>query len=122
MQQVNRGLRLQLTNAPGSAFVDGRIIEGIRELISSVIRDLVYFDSEISGQPHHDLGTSAGSPMPYSRCCAMPTRWFPRSTRTWWCAGAVIPSREKNTTTPRNAVTNWDCAASTSSPVAVPAR
>lgn len=59
-QQVNRGLRLELFNAPGSAFVDGRIIEGIRELISAVIRDLVYFDSEISGQIQHDLGNSAG--------------------------------------------------------------
>ncbi len=60
VQQVNRGLRLQLTNAPGSAFVDGRIIEGIRELLSAVIRDLVYFDSEIAGHPHHDLETSEG--------------------------------------------------------------
>jgi len=60
VQQVNRGLRLQLTNAPGSAFVDGRIIEGIRELISAVIRDLVYFDSEIRGHPHHDLSSSGG--------------------------------------------------------------
>ncbi|HEY5641657.1 MAG TPA: nucleotide 5'-monophosphate nucleosidase PpnN, partial [Woeseiaceae bacterium] len=60
VQQVNRGLRLELIDAPGSAFVDGRIIEGIRELISSVIRDLVYFDSEISGHPYHDLDSSAG--------------------------------------------------------------
>ena len=60
VQQVNRGLRLELINAPGSAFVDGRIIEGIRELLSAVIRDLVYFDSEISGHPHLDLASSAG--------------------------------------------------------------
>jgi predicted Rossmann-fold nucleotide-binding protein len=60
VQQVNRGLRLELFNAPGSAFVDGRIIEGIRELISAVIRDLVYFDSEIKGHGHHDLESSAG--------------------------------------------------------------
>jgi hypothetical protein len=60
VQQVNRGLRLELTNAPGTAFVDGQIIEGIRELLSAVIRDLVYFDSEISGHPHHDLSSSAG--------------------------------------------------------------
>ena len=60
VQQVNRGLRLELFNAPGSAFVDGKIIEGIRELISSVIRDLVYFDSEISANKHHDLQTSSG--------------------------------------------------------------
>jgi predicted Rossmann-fold nucleotide-binding protein len=60
VQQVNRGLRLELTNAPGSAFVDGRIIEGIRELLSSVIRDLVYYDSEISRNQAHDLTTSEG--------------------------------------------------------------
>lgn len=60
VQQVNRGLRLELFNAPGAAFVDGTIIEGIRELISAVIRDLVYFDSEISGQLQHDLNSSSG--------------------------------------------------------------
>jgi predicted Rossmann-fold nucleotide-binding protein len=60
VQSVNRGLRLELKNAPGAAFVDGRIIEGIRELLSAVIRDLVYFDSEIQGHPHHDLNSSAG--------------------------------------------------------------
>jgi predicted Rossmann-fold nucleotide-binding protein len=60
VQQVNRGLRLELINAPGSAFVDGQIIEGVRELLSSVIRDLVYFDSEISGNKQHDLDTSPG--------------------------------------------------------------
>mgnify|MGYP001819043296 FL=1 len=60
VQQVNRGLRLELSNAPGTAFVDGRIIEGIREQLSSVIRDLVYFDSEIKNDPNHDLGSSTG--------------------------------------------------------------
>jgi hypothetical protein len=60
VQQVNRGLRLQLTNAPGSAFVDGRIIQGVRELLSAVIRDLVYFDSEILGNPQHNLASSEG--------------------------------------------------------------
>lgn len=60
VQQVNRGLRLQLTNAPGSAFVDGRIIQGVRELLSAVIRDLVYFDSEISAHPNHNLASSEG--------------------------------------------------------------
>ncbi len=60
VQSVNRGLRLELLNAPGAAFVDGRIIEGIREFLSAVIRDLVYFDSEIRGHPHHDLNSSSG--------------------------------------------------------------
>jgi hypothetical protein len=58
VQQFNRGIRLELTNAPGSAFVDGRMIEGIRELLSSVIRDLVYFDTEISHNPNWDLQDS----------------------------------------------------------------
>jgi predicted Rossmann-fold nucleotide-binding protein len=60
IQQVNRGLRLELTNAPGLAFVDGRIIEGIREQLSSVIRDLIYFDSEIKNDANHDLQSSEG--------------------------------------------------------------
>jgi predicted Rossmann-fold nucleotide-binding protein len=55
VQQFNRGIRLELQNAPGSAFVDGRMIQGIRELLSSVIRDLVYFDTEINNNPNWDL-------------------------------------------------------------------
>lgn len=60
VQQVNRGIRLELSNAPGSAFVDGVMIQGIRELLSAVIRDLVYFDTEISGNPSTDLTSQAG--------------------------------------------------------------
>ena len=58
VQQFNRGIRLELKNAPGLAFVDGRMIEGIRELLSSVIRDLVYYDTEMSNNPNWDLGSS----------------------------------------------------------------
>ena len=61
VEQVNRGLRLQLSNAPAGAFVDGEIIEGIRDLLSAVIRDLVYYDSEIRDNPHHDLESSPGT-------------------------------------------------------------
>ena len=60
VEQVNRGLRMQLSNAPGSAFVDGRIIEGIRKQLSSVIRDLVYYDCEIANNPMHDMGSGEG--------------------------------------------------------------
>ncbi len=60
VQQVNRGIRLQLRNAPGSAFVDGVMVQGIRELLSAVIRDLVYFDTEISGNPATDLESQSG--------------------------------------------------------------
>lgn len=60
VQSVNRGLRLELRDAPAMSFVDGRIIEGVREFLSAVIRDLIYFDSEIKGHPHHDLESSPG--------------------------------------------------------------
>ncbi len=60
VQQVNRGIRLQISNAPGSAFVDGVMVQGIRELLSAVIRDLVYFDTEISGNASTDLESQEG--------------------------------------------------------------
>jgi len=60
IQQVTRGLRIKLRNAPATAFVDGRIIVGIAELLSAVIRDLVYFDAEIKGNIHTNLEESAG--------------------------------------------------------------
>jgi hypothetical protein len=60
VQQVNRGIRLELSNAPGSAFVDGIMVQGIRELLSAVLRDLVYFDTEINGKPTTDLESQEG--------------------------------------------------------------
>jgi predicted Rossmann-fold nucleotide-binding protein len=60
VQQVNRGIRLEISNAPGTAFVDGIMIQGIRELLSAVIRDLVYFDTEISKNETTDLKSQEG--------------------------------------------------------------
>jgi len=60
VQQVNRGLRLEIRNAPASAFVDGKIIAGIGELLSAVIRDLVYFDSELKRSNLATLHQSEG--------------------------------------------------------------
>jgi predicted Rossmann-fold nucleotide-binding protein len=57
VEQFNRGIRLDLKNAPGIAFVDGKIIEGVRELLSAVIRDLVYYDTEIGNNPDYCLET-----------------------------------------------------------------
>ena len=60
VQQVNRGIRLEISNAPGTAFVDGVMVQGIRELLSAVIRDLVYFDTEISRNATTDLESQEG--------------------------------------------------------------
>src|SRR6056297_1230839 len=60
VNQVNRGIRLELENAPGCAFVDGEIIYGIRELLSAVVRDIVYFHTEIRPNPYFDQESSEG--------------------------------------------------------------
>lgn len=45
--QQDRGIKLELRNAPADAFVDGEIITGIRELLSAVLRDIVYVHNEV---------------------------------------------------------------------------
>ena len=37
-----RGLKLVVKNAPRAAFVDGRMVEGVREHLFAVLRDVVY--------------------------------------------------------------------------------
>jgi predicted Rossmann-fold nucleotide-binding protein len=58
--QQDRGIRLQLTQAPGDAFVDGDMIRGIREHLFAVLRDLVYVSNEIELNPRYDLNSSEG--------------------------------------------------------------
>lgn len=60
LHQVNRGLRLKLRNAPACAFVDGVMIRGVRELLSAVVRDIVYFHTEIDRNGKVDLSSSEG--------------------------------------------------------------
>jgi len=41
------GVKLQLRNAPASAFVDGRMIRGIQEHLFAVLRDILYLHGEV---------------------------------------------------------------------------
>jgi predicted Rossmann-fold nucleotide-binding protein len=59
--QQARGVRLKLTNAPAEAFVDGRMIRGIREHLSSILRDIVYVYNEIQTHRRFDLETAEGT-------------------------------------------------------------
>ncbi len=43
------GIRLEIHNAPGTAFVDGQMIRGIKEHLFAVLRDVVYISNEIHG-------------------------------------------------------------------------
>lgn len=55
-----RGLKLVIRNAPASAFVDGRMIEGIRQHLFAVLRDVVYIGTEVVNSDLFDLGSSEG--------------------------------------------------------------
>ncbi len=58
--QRDRGVKLELTNAPNRAFVDGKLIQGIKEHLFSVLRDIIYVHNEIQHNEKFDLTTSNG--------------------------------------------------------------
>ncbi|RMF99007.1 MAG: LOG family protein [Gammaproteobacteria bacterium] len=57
--QQDRGVKLAVKNAPAQAFVDGRMIRGIREQLFAVLRDVVYVHGQLAGG-HFDLDSSDG--------------------------------------------------------------
>jgi predicted Rossmann-fold nucleotide-binding protein len=59
IHQQDRGVRLELLNAPADAFVDGEMIASTREMLFSALRDIVYTESEV-GSPRIDLNSSQG--------------------------------------------------------------
>ncbi|NNF67080.1 MAG: LOG family protein [Gammaproteobacteria bacterium] len=56
--QQERGLKLELRNAPRSAFVDGKIIRGIQEHLFAVLRDVIFVNREIEGNGKFNLDDS----------------------------------------------------------------
>ena len=58
--QLDRGIKLELTNAPASAFVDGEIIRGVADLLFAVVRDIAYTACEINSNGKFDLRSSSG--------------------------------------------------------------
>ncbi|MCB1749142.1 MAG: LOG family protein [Gammaproteobacteria bacterium] len=58
--QEDRGLRLDLRNAPGTAFVDGHMIRGVREHLFAVLRDIIYINRELALSGHFELDSSTG--------------------------------------------------------------
>jgi pyrimidine/purine-5'-nucleotide nucleosidase len=53
------GIKLQINNAPPSAFVDGQMIRGIKEQLFAVLRDIIYTSNEIIGAGRLDSGNAA---------------------------------------------------------------
>lgn len=58
--QQERGVKLELKNAPITAFVDKTIIRGINEHLFAVLRDIIYTDGEINDNRKFDMTCSDG--------------------------------------------------------------
>ena len=56
--QQDRGVRIDLYNAPAMAFVDGQIIRGVAELLFAVVRDLAWTAIELEEEA--DLASGEG--------------------------------------------------------------
>jgi len=54
----DRGLKVTLRNAPAEAFVDGKMIRGTRELLSAVLRDIVFTRNEIVDSGRFDCSAT----------------------------------------------------------------
>ncbi len=55
-----RGIKLELKNAPAIAFVGDKIIRGISENLFAALRDIIYVQDEINDNPKFDMDSSEG--------------------------------------------------------------
>ena len=53
------GIKLEIHNAPASAFVDGQMIRGIKEHLFAVLRDVVFISNEILESGQFNLNESS---------------------------------------------------------------
>lgn len=53
-----RGVELILTNAPKGAFVEGELVEGLKEHLFAVVRDLIYARNDIADSDCFELDNS----------------------------------------------------------------
>ncbi|WGW01075.1 nucleotide 5'-monophosphate nucleosidase PpnN [Vibrio sp. YMD68] len=53
-----RGIKLELSNAPEHAYVDGQMIKGIQEHLFSVLRDIVYVNMHLADSQRLNLTNS----------------------------------------------------------------
>jgi hypothetical protein len=97
------GIKLEMQHAPGSAFVDGEMIRGVKEHLFSVLRDIVYTHNEIVAR--FDLDDSASITNAIFCILRNARRSTTRAGPTSSCAGAGTRSRARNTTTPRRSAT-----------------
>ena len=119
--QQDRGVKLELTNAPASAFVDDRIIRGINELLFAVVRDIAYVATQIDAGRFH-LDNSHGITHAVFEILRNARVLRPNIEPNLVVCWAATRFRATSTSTPSRSATNSGCANSTSAPAADPAR
>jgi len=55
-----RGIKLEIDNAPASALVDGEVMRGIKSHVFAALRDIIYINNELSNNTAIDTNTSMG--------------------------------------------------------------
>ncbi len=58
--QQERGVKLEIENAPQSAFVDGTVMTGIQEQLFAVLRDISYVKNKIASNQIFDTSSGEG--------------------------------------------------------------
>ena len=58
--QLNKGVKLKIKNAPTTALVDGFMIQGLKEQVFSVLRDIVFLKQELESNSRIDFNSSNG--------------------------------------------------------------
>ncbi len=58
IMQDARGIKVKVANAPAIAFVDGEMIQGVKEHLFAVLRDIVYIANEVVDNNRFDLTNS----------------------------------------------------------------
>ncbi|GAA4365549.1 nucleotide 5'-monophosphate nucleosidase PpnN [Kangiella marina] len=58
--QLNKGVKLKIKNAPSTALVDGIMIQGLKEQVFSVLRDIVFLKQELESNARIDFNSSNG--------------------------------------------------------------
>ncbi len=57
VSNCHQGIQLEVTDAPASAFVEGQLIEGIRQHLYAVLRDIIHLNDTISNHDNISNGT-----------------------------------------------------------------
>ncbi len=55
--EQERGIKLEVHNAPAESFVDGKMINGIKNHLFCVLRDIIYVDNQIKNNKLFDLNS-----------------------------------------------------------------